>query len=200
MSSSPAKAPTILGWGSVYLEGAHLLAAEANAPGKSPQNEGQRSSVAIFAAAAAIECTVHELTFWFADNAEISIAQACSINSAGTPPARYKQLALEIALNRNIQAPSFGVAEYEKACCVWKCRNHLIHYEPERRKLGVWPSELDPYSVKGWLPPLGNDEHWTSRLPTAPVAQDLSRFAREFIEWFNSNLPLPDPLRKAFSI
>lgn len=195
---APPKPPTILGWGSVYLDIAEILAKEAAETGKAAEHEGQRSSSAIFAAGAAIECTVHELTFLFADRGDISIAQACAIANTGPPPARYRQLALEIAANRKATAPNFGVTEYEKACCVWKCRNYLIHYEPERRNLGLWPPELDPYRQKGWLPALKSDEHWTSRLPTAPVAKDLSGYARGFIIWFDKVLPFPDSLRKAF--
>jgi hypothetical protein len=184
---TPSRPPTILGWGSVYLDGSETLAKEAAEAGKTPEHEGQRSSAAIFAAGAAIECTVHELTFLFADQGEISIAQACAIANAGTPPDRYRQLALEIAANRRASAPNFGVAEFEKVCCVWKCRNYLIHYEPERRSLGLWPADLDPYREKGWLPALKTEEHWTSRLPTAPVAKDLTGYARGFV---------PDRLRK----
>jgi hypothetical protein len=196
--TTQAKPQTVLGWGSVYLDAARTLAAEAGGAGNSPDHEGQRASSAIFAAGAAIECTVHELTFLFADSGDISIAQACSVGGVGNPPARYKELAQIISVNRQSKPPNFGVAEYEKACCVWKCRNHLIHYEPERRNLGLWPPELGSYVIKGWLPNLLNDEHWTSRLPTSPVAQDLSRFAREFIEWFDSVLRFPDAFRKAF--
>ena len=193
-----SKPPTILGWGSVYLDSAVALAKEAADTGTTPGHEGQRCSAAVFAAGAAIECTVHELTFLFADQGDISIAQACAITNAGTPPVRYRQLALEIAANRRAAAPNFGVAEFEKACCVWKCRNHLIHYEPERRNLGLWPAELDPYREKGWLPALRAEEHWTSRLPTAPVAKHLTGYAREFLVWFDTVLRFPDPLRKAF--
>jgi len=142
---------------------------------------------------------VHELTFLFTDRGELSIAQACSIATSGPPPERYKQLALDVSGNRGISPPSFGVVEFEKAWCVWRCRNHLIHYEPERRTLGRWPAELEPYCTKGWLPTLNSNEHWTSRLPTAQVAKDLAAFTRAFLQWFDGALRFPDPLRQTFS-
>ncbi len=79
--STPTSPPTVLGWGSVYLECAETLANEASTTGTGTTREGQRASAAIFAAGAALECTVHELTFFLADKGDISMAQACSIRA-----------------------------------------------------------------------------------------------------------------------
>jgi hypothetical protein len=186
--------PTVVGWGNTYLSlAAKLVIETADLERQKNHEAGARASAAIFMAAAALETLIEEATFIFGERGELAFSQICTIRRVKLP-RRYRELATELGKNRGVKLSGISGEPYEKAHCVWQCRNHLIHYDPRRHPPGTWPVKLKTYSEKNWLPRLGN-EHWTSRLPTEEVVNRLVRFTREFLIWFDQQCPFPSPIR-----
>lgn len=146
-----------------------------------PWEHGGHSASAIILAAAAVEAHLGE---WLArpENRKTFTSAAQVWKKKRTPTTEIAR-----AIVKKVSKKNAGSAKwYTRLKALFELRNLVVHYSPEHRPSGSWPSTLEPYVRNHTIEPVGGDSHdWTSRVLVSSVAEQAHCIACEAIRGFD---------------